>query len=195
MGIQYPCYFRVYVWLQVPRLMKMKKWYSGALILMVMMLLSHSSFAQTDPTDTLPDDPGRMKLYAVQDMNFGTLAAGGSGGTITIDNDGIVTSTTGTVLYFGSGRTPAIFEIDVPHGAAITVWPYDGNITLNRSGGGGTLTLNLNPIPSTGTDFVTTAVQPARTEVKIGGTLTVGNNATSPPGNYSGTFDVIFYQE
>jgi hypothetical protein len=31
--------------------------------------------------------------------------------------------------------------------------------------------------------------------MNIGGTLTVGNSASNPPGSYSGTFDITFIQE
>lgn len=154
-----------------------------------------AGYAQGDPTDTLPDDPAAMHVYHVQDMNFGTFSAGGSGGSITIDNDGVITQTTGSVVPMGSGRMPAIFEIDAPQGSVITVWPYDGDITLTRSGGGGTLTLQLNSDSSPGPTLTTTVAQPARTEVKLGGKLIIGNSGASPPGSYSGTFEVMFIQE
>ncbi|WP_409994888.1 DUF4402 domain-containing protein [Chitinophaga pinensis] len=40
-----------------------------------------------------------------------------------------------------------------------------------------------------------TATSPARTIVRIGGTLTVGPPPANPAGNYSGVFQVTFIQE
>ncbi|TWV93657.1 DUF4402 domain-containing protein [Chitinophaga pinensis] len=48
---------------------------------------------------------------------------------------------------------------------------------------------------STGTPFIATATSPARTIVRIGGTLTVGPPPANPAGNYSGVFQVTFIQE
>jgi hypothetical protein len=59
---------------------------------------------------------------------------------------------------------------------------------------GGTLTLQLdNSIPSS--PFVNTTRPPFRTQVRIGGTLMVGNMLDNPAGDYIGTFSVTFIQE
>jgi hypothetical protein len=45
------------------------------------------------------------------------------------------------------------------------------------------------------TPFQTIAAQPAKTQFSFGGTLTVGNSSSSPPGSYSGTIYITFNQE
>ncbi len=67
------------------------------------------------------------------------------------------------------------------------------NVTLTGSNGG-TITLQIGAA-STGASFVTTAIPPSRTQVRIGGTLTVGTPASNPSGNYTGTFSVTFIQQ
>jgi hypothetical protein len=43
--------------------------------------------------------------------------------------------------------------------------------------------------------FVLLTSPPSFTLMNVGATLSVGNPASNPPGNYSGTFDITFIQE
>jgi hypothetical protein len=43
--------------------------------------------------------------------------------------------------------------------------------------------------------MVTTQPRSSVNIVYVGGTITVGNSAASPPGNYSGTFQITFVQQ
>jgi len=163
------------------------------LLATVLILLSSVAFAQTDPTDTLPDDPAAMRVYKIQDFDFGALTTSGAGGTLSLSNNGVRSNTGGVVGLNWQSYYQSIFEIDAPYGSNISIVPY-ASYTLTRSGGGGSMTLVLNT-PSTGSIFTTTVNQPARTEVKIGGTLTVGSPGSAPPGTYTGTVSIMFYQE
>ncbi len=150
------------------------------------------AFAQI-PTDTIPKDPSRISVYSVQNLNFGSVSQGSAGGTVTVTPTGI-RSVTGTVLAINQGSAvfPAIFEVEAPAGVIVTF--QNGPDATLAGSNGGTMTLRLgtsNPV----SPFTSTVAPPGRTQVSIGGTLTVGNAATSRPGNYTGTFYIIFFQQ
>jgi hypothetical protein len=164
-----------------------------SLLIVLLSGISMLSFAQTDPTDSLPDDPGAMSVTTVQNMKFGAFFQGAGGGTISISPSGS-RSTTGSVTPINGGVTyyQASYEIEAPAGTIISI-VNGSNATLTGSNGG-SMTLQLDA--STPVSPFTTVVQPPlKTTVNLGGTLTVGSPAASPPGSYSGTFYVTFNQE
>ncbi len=169
-----------------------QRWLVKPLLAIALSFISISLFAQ-NPTDSLPEDPGggiSVSVSTIQNMSFGAFATGGSGGTVEVSNTG-TRSVTGTVtaLNLGPSYFQSTFEIDAPQGTIISI--LNGpDITLPGSNGG-SISLHLNN-SQPASPFATTAAQPARTQVSIGGTLTVGNSAASPPGAYSGTFAVTF---
>jgi hypothetical protein len=128
-----------------------------------------------------------------QGLAFGAFTHGAAGGSVIIDPDGSRTSTGDVILLnLGYSFSAAFYEIDANPGTVISVL-YGAGTTLTGSGGG-TMTLAIgSSIPTS--PFVTTAVPPAKTSFYLGGTLTVGNPASNPPGNYSGTFQITFNQE
>lgn len=162
------------------------------LLITVITLTSMFCYAQT-PTDTLPGDPGGVYIYTIQNMAFGAFYHGSSGGTIILSNDGS-RSVTGDVigLNLGIQYFNAIFELSAPPGTIISI--LNGpNATLTGSNGGSmTLTLG-NSSPAS--PFSTIVSPPSRTQINVGGTLTIGNNAASPPGTYTGTFYITFNNE
>ena len=153
--------------------------------------MSNAVFAQ-DPTDSLPSDPA-LTIYTVQHMSFGAFSIGNSGGTVVIANNGTRT-VTGDVLALNLGTSyfQAIFDVEAPIGAIVSIL-NGADATLTGSNGGSMLMRIGNSDPTS--PFIITVAQPARTPVKIGGTLTVGNSAANPPGNYSGTFYITFNLE
>ena len=156
------------------------------------MAISIVGFSQ-DPTDSLPGDPGSISVFTLQNMSFGAFTQGASGGNVIVSNTGS-RSVTGTVvaLNLGIAYFHSIFEIEAPTGTIISI--LNGpNATLTGSNGG-TMSMQINN-SSPASPFSTVAAPSARTQVKIGGTLTVGNSTASPPGNYTGTFFVTFNQE
>lgn len=134
-----------------------------------------------------------LSVTTVQNMSFGAFAQGSSGGTVIISNTGS-RSVTGTVvpLNLGTAYNQAIFEVEAVEGTVVSI-SNGPDATLTGSNGG-TMSLHIgNADP--GSPFISTIASPGRTQVKIGGTLTVGNLATSPPGSYSGTFYITFNNE
>lgn len=173
--------------------MKNPQWIIKSLLVLLLSFISILSIAQGDPTDSLPDDPGALSVFTVQDMKFGAFSQGSSGGTVIMSTSGS-RSVTGDVIALNLGVTyfQAIFEIAAPEGTIISI--LNGpNETLTGSNGG-TMSLNLGS-SDPGSPFSTTVQPPTRTQVSIGGTLMVGNPAASPPGAYTATFYITFNQE
>ncbi|MBE7171971.1 MAG: DUF4402 domain-containing protein [Williamsia sp.] len=153
---------------------------------------SYAAFAQM-PTDSLPRDPARISVYVVQNLQFGSISAGDGGGTVTVSPTGL-RSVTGTVIALSRGGAvlPALFEVEAPAGVIVTL--QNGADAPLTGSNGGNMTLRLgasNPV----SPFTSSVAPPGRTQVSVGGTLTVGNSTVSRPGTYSGTFSILFFQQ
>lgn len=135
----------------------------------------------------------QMLIYPVQGFNFGSFYQGVDGGTVNLSAQGARSATGGIVLInSGASYSQAIFEIDAAKGSILSI--LNGpDITLSGSKGGSIILRLSNSDPAS--PFVTTAVPPARTVVRIGASLIIGNSSASPPGNYSGSFSITFNQE
>ncbi len=152
----------------------------------VMIMASQQLSAQEDP-------PRPITVTPVQGLAFGAFYQGISGGTITINQAGS-RSSTGDIILLGLGFpfSAAIYEITAEPGTLINILPVP-DINLSGSNGG-SMTLQFGdpePLPP----FVTTGIPSETFQLKIGGTLTVDDPLSNPPGNYNGTFDLIFIQE
>lgn len=159
------------------------------LVVIVVTFTSFNSYAQT-PTDFLPGDPGGLYVYTTQNLAFGAFYHGNTGGTVIISSDGS-RSVTGDVvaLNLGIQYFAAIFDIEAPPGSIVSI--LNGPAATLTGSNGGSMILNIGSSFPT-SPFSTTVSPPSRTQVTIGGTLTIGNNATTPPGTYSGTFYITF---
>lgn len=142
-----------------------------------------------------PQPPRPIVVYAnpEQGLIFGSFFRGNTGGTVVLFPDGS-RSVTGDIIQSNSGVpfSPAIYEIEANLGTVVTIL-NGSDVTLNGSNGG-TVSLHIGS-SSTGSPFITSAITPARTTIRIGGTLTVGGPLTSPSGAYSGVFYVTFIQQ
>jgi hypothetical protein len=154
-----------------------------------MFFLSHSCAHAQPP----PPRPISLYVNPAQGLNFGAFFQGVTGGSVIIYANGS-RSTTGDIIQanFGFPFSAAIFEIDANPGTLISI--MNGSDVALSGSNGGSMTLHIGSA-DVGSSFVTRAISPARTQVRIGGTLTVGNALTNPSGNYSGTFSVTFIQE
>lgn len=140
-----------------------------------------------------PPRPITIYVNPAQGLTFGAFVHTNSGGSIIIYANGS-RQVTGSVIpaNLGFSFSPAIFEVDAEPGTLITI-SNGPDVTLTGSNGGSmNLHVGDSSLPS---PFVATAVPPSRTQLRIGGTLTVGNALANPPGNYSGTFSVTFIQQ
>lgn len=170
-----------------------KQWIIKALLVTATVFFSVISFAQINPTDSLPGDPGGISVYTVQNISFGAFTGGSSGGTVIISTSG-TRSVTGDVvaLNLGTSYFQSIFEIDAPQGTVISI--TNGPNAVLTGSNGGTMSMQIGA-SNPASPLITTAIQPLRTAVSIGGTLTVGNAAANPPGAYNGTFYITFNHE
>jgi len=154
--------------------------------MMLFLMSPGSSFGQPHP-------PRPLQVYNVKDINFGAFVQGISGGTVIVYPNGF-RSTTGDILQLNLGYQfyPSIFEIDVLPGTIISI--LFGPDAILTGSNGGTLIMHVGGSEPQ-SPFVTTANPPVRTQVRVGGTLIVGNPQANPPGNYSGSFTVTFNLE
>lgn len=145
------------------------------------------------PTDSVPKDPAALSVYTVQNMNFGAFSTGATGGTIALSTSG-ARSATGSVLPLNLGFSffQAIYEIEGPPGTVISIM-NGPDATLSGSNGG-SMTLRIGA-SDPAAPFSNNVPPPGRTQINIGGTLTVGNTTTTVPGTYTGTFYITFNQE
>lgn len=144
-----------------------------------------------------PPRPINVTVQNSQGILFGTFTHGPSGGTVTVTHEGARTAT-GSVILINQGgfASPAVFLVEGIKGTLVTISPIpDATLTGSM---GGHLTLKFDPpvtAASTGSPFILPADSPSSTEVRIGGTLMVGNTGANPAGNYSGNFFVTFNQQ
>lgn len=140
-----------------------------------------------------PPRPVVITGNASQPLAFGAFSPGASGGTVTVSPDG-TRSAGGSVILLSLGYvyTPAMFDVRANLGTVLSVLiPPPSDLT---GSGGGTLSLQVNGSqPSS--PFVTTLPWPQLTTLLVGGTLTVGNMASNPPGTYTGTISITLIRE
>lgn len=128
-----------------------------------------------------------------QGLGFGTFTQGAAGGTVTVTAAG-ARSSSGDVILLSLAplHSSAMFEIVGNPGTLVSI--LNGPDVFLPGSNGGSLQLSIGASEPV-SPFVITTTPPVATLLYIGGTLTVGNPASNPPGNFSGTFDITFIQE
>jgi hypothetical protein len=164
----------------------------AATFMLVLCFIGTTIKAQS-PTDSVPKDPGSLSVYTVQNMSFGAFATGSTGGSVVLSSGG-TRSATGTVLPLNMGVSffQAIFEIEGPPGTVISI--LNGPDATLTGSNGGSMSLQIGT-SNPAAPFSNTVPPPGRTLINFGGTLTVGNNVSTIPGSYTGTFYITFNQE
>ena len=134
----------------------------------------------------------RLSLIKDDDLEFGTMLAGSTAGTVVVPPSGARTSTGGVILV-GTGFQPARFAGYGRQNQNVRVSINANVLTLNRVGGGATMRVDTWVIGSTPTAPITTAPRTFRIasangifNFPLGATLRVGANQRS--GTYTGTF-------
>jgi len=143
-----------------------------------------------------PEAPPRPIVVNVdlsQNLSFGAFYHGNIGGSVIIYPNGS-RSATGDVILLGMGYTFSTGLLEVVGYPGTLVSILNGPPATLVGNNGGMMTMSLGDyFPSS--PFIITTIPPDATQIRVGGTLTVGNPLSNPPGNYSGTFDIIFVQE
>lgn len=160
---------------------------AGKILLVAVFLLCWSEMkAQEDP-------PRPISVTTFQNLSFGAIIQGFSGGSVIIYPSGS-RSVTGDLIQANLGYAyyPAIFEVGANLGTLVTI--LNGPDVVLSGSNGGTMTLHIGetdpPSP-----FINTLTPPGLTQVRVGGTLYVGNALANPAGSYSGSFFITFIQE
>ncbi|MBK6965412.1 MAG: DUF4402 domain-containing protein [Bacteroidales bacterium] len=159
---------------------------SGIALAGILLILVVSAKAQEDP-------PRPIQLSTYQHLSFGAFINGNNGGTVSVDPGGN-RSVTGDIIpvFQGNQYHPAIFEVEANAGTIIHI--VNGPEVILTGSNGGSLLLNLGAsLPDS--PFINSTRPPFRTQIMIGGTITVGNTLANPPGDYTGNFFVTFVQE
>lgn len=153
----------------------------------ILFLFIEVSFAQPE----LPDR--NLTIAATQGLYFGKFYDLGAGGTISIDWRGIRTTTGGIIAVTSSIARPALFEIKLCQGRNVTI--TFAPTTILTGSNGGELTLDIGPTEK-GVNGALFAIENNCnfvTMLRVGGTLHIPGN--SPPGFFSGSFEISFDQQ
>jgi Mat/Ecp fimbriae major subunit len=113
------------------------------------------------------------------DLDFGTIAIGTSGGAVTVNFANAATCTGGLVCP--TTVTSAGFNVTGVTGQTVSV-SVDPTVTLDRTGGGATMSATLS-------SNVSTIVLDGTDAFVVGGVLTVAG--TQMAGNYAKAFNVL----
>ncbi len=158
----------------------------------IQLLLLQKVFSQ-------PNLPARsVTVIATQALHFGAFCltnTGSSGGTVTVDWQGVRSSTGDIILLSTETYQPAIFEIQLCQGRNVTI-TYSPFIILTGSNGG-SLTLLIGPTEKgvSGSSFAVSDDCNFITPLRVGGTLSVLSNLANPGGTYTGNFSITFNQQ
>ena len=128
-------------------------------------------------------------LVKTDDLDFGTIISGATGGTVSLDAITGARTRTGGATLVGNDAQRAQFQ--GTGGLLLISVSGSTSVTLSRAGGGATpMTATLTRAASTsggGIALLGTTLLPSGVQTYyIGGTLTVPAN--QPEGTYSGTF-------
>lgn len=158
----------------------------------VMLTATAPVFCQSLPDSVLANGVA-LRVTVADPFRFGVYAQGTVGGEVMIAPEGTRT-VSGTIvpLNFGAAYNPLTLEVEAPKGSIVSVYSTGKNVLTGSNGGRMLLRLgNMEPV----SPFYITEDYPQKTRVIIGGILSVGNAADSPPGNYSGNVFISFVVE
>jgi hypothetical protein len=156
------------------------------LVFILFLMISTETFAQEPP-------PRPVEVTVTQNLGFGAFSHGSFGGSIIINTGGSRSATGDIILLnLGFSFSAALYRLVANPGTVISILNGPDASLIGSNGGFMMLHLgNTDPV----SPFVISTEPPNYTPLNIGGTLSVGNTAANPPGNYSGTFDITFIQE
>jgi hypothetical protein len=153
--------------------------------------------------DNAPPLPQRTATATVtQNLSFGDISVESSstGGEVTVDYSGSRTSTGSLyLLNLGNPVEQAILEFHLCPGRSVKVL---FNPLVHLTYGSSQMSLLIDRL-RIGTTLISTSGQSFFSNkgcndthyIEVGGTLTVGNLLSNPPGEYLGTFSITLAQE
>ena len=118
------------------------------------------------------------------DLIFGKIASGITSGTVSVETDGSRNNTGGAVVLPDNSSRAAKFTISGPNGNSYNVTlPANNTITITNSNGGNQMVVKSFTHNATG------VLSPGNKTFNVGAVLDVP--ASTPAGEYVGTFDVV----
>lgn len=139
---------------------------------------------------SLSGQPIDLNVTCTQHLSFGQFYPSASGGTIGVPISGNFTPS--GIIHLGGQVHPAIFIASSnTNNQDIIIQINTKVIELTNQNGAGKMTLTLT----------TPNIERFKTnknksqEIIIGGTLQVSNISSNPPGDYRGSFDVVFIKQ
>ena len=162
-------------------------------MLLISMVVLFFSCSLTLSAQELPPRPITVNVNMSQNLAFGAFYHFNTGGTVTINSTGSLSSTGDVVLLnLGFPYSTGLYDLVGNPGTLISI--FKGPDAVLPGSNGGSMTLQIGDTDPV-SPFIITIMPPAVTQLRIGGILNVGNPVANPPGNYSGTFDITFVQE
>jgi hypothetical protein len=128
-------------------------------------------------------------VIVLQNLSFGAFCTSSTSGTVTVSSSGTRSKTGGITLFSSNPGSRAIIQVNDNKNRVITMTM--GTIRNLTDGAGHSMSLAINSFNPTSPIYMTTK----QINVNIGGTLTVGTSTTTPKGNYSGSFEIIFNEQ
>ena len=154
-------------------------------------LLFIALFFCLNTTYSQPSLPQRtVSATPTQPIDFGTFYVT-SAGTITVNWQGIVSTTGGVVIVSSVNARPAIFDITLCQGRNVTL-TYSPTTTITNGANSITLILGDTEKGPNGTTFIVDTNCTFITTIRVGGTLDIPDGAVS--GVYTGSFSMNFTQ-
>lgn len=136
-----------------------------------------------------------LSFFKVDDLDFGRIIPGATSGTVVLSPTGVRTATGGVRLASGITPKPASFAGKGAFGQQVTIRVNSNSVTLNRVGGGDSMTMDTFVIGSTPTAQLTTSPLAFRIgsttgifRFPVGATLRV--KARQTPGVYVGNYTI-----
>ncbi|MGB7654365.1 MAG: DUF4402 domain-containing protein [Novosphingobium sp.] len=136
-----------------------------------------------------------LSFFRVDDLDFGKIVAGTTAGTVVVSPTGTRTASGGVRLASSTTVKAAKFAGKGSFNQTLTIAVTSNTVTLNRVGGGDTMTMDTFIIGSTPAIQLTTTPKSFRIattsgifQFPVGATLRV--KARQTPGTYTGTFTI-----
>lgn len=141
----------------------------------------------------MPPRPIEVSVNLSQQLSFGAFYQGAFGGTVIIYPNGSRASTGDVVLLsLGYIFSSGLYDVYGNPGTVVSILNMPDAILTGSNGG--TITVHIgDTYPQS--PFVLNGDYPSATQLRVGGTLILGNPLDNPPGNYSGTYDLTFIRE
>ena len=140
------------------------------------------------PSDSL----AQIDVFQESPLVFGAMILSETSGSVTLNPNGGRIANGGIILINASEFHPMILSVEAMYGSTIQIQFSTEQKLFGDNGGEIGLTLNATDPASPFTSLLT---PPERTTIYVGGTLSLGNRSTTPPGVYTGSVTLIFIQE